>query len=461
MSAEVLDIIVIGGGVGGYVAGLRAARLGARVALVEKHLIGGTCLNIGCIPTKALLESCKVLRVARKGSEFGIRIEEPTPDSAAIAARSKSIVGVMRKGVEDLLTKGGIAILRGSARLTSANDVEVTSEAGTQVMKAKSIVIATGSRWLTLPGVEVDGEMIITSDHALDLTNTEGSMVVIGAGAVGCEFAEIYSALGTQVTIIEMMDQVLPGEDSELARRLEASLKRKGIRIMTGSKVASVEQSGHGVVVAIEGGESINADRVLMGIGRRPNTEDMGLEAVGVALERNAIRTDDGMRTSVSNIYAVGDVTGKYMLAHVALAQGIVAAENACGRDSHIDYTAVPRCVYTDPEHAAVGLTEAQAAAQGLRVRAQKVRLGRIGRALTLGETFGLAKIVVEDGSGKVVGFHALAPHASEVLSEVSLAIGKGMTAADIGGVIHPHPTLSEIVWECAEAVEGKAIHGD
>jgi dihydrolipoamide dehydrogenase len=282
----------------------------------------------------------------------------------------------------------------------------------------------------------------------------------MGGGAIGCEFAEIYAALGGDVTIVEMMDHILPGEDAELARRLEASLKRKGIKILTSTMVKGVETESDGLVVKVGNGDGIRTETLLVGIGRKPNTGGIGLDEAGVDFTGHGIATDDGMRTNVPGIYAVGDVTGGLLLAHVALAQGIVAAENACGMDSHMDYAAIPRCVYTDPEYAAVGLTEAEAIDQGLGPKVFKVRLGQIGRALTLGETFGLAKMVVDESTGRVLGFQALGPHASELLAEIGLAIQKGMLAEDIARVIHPHPTLSEIVWEAAEGASGKAIHG-
>lgn len=455
------DIVVIGGGVGGYSAALRGAGAGASVALIEKHLVGGTCLNVGCIPTKALLESCKLLRSYRRAADLGVRVGEAIPDPQTIAERSQSIVGLMRKGVEDLLDRRGVKIIRGQAGLLAPNRVAVVSGGDDATLEAGSVIVATGSSWVQLPGVRIDGSRIITSDHALRLDDISSSMIIIGGGAVGCEFAEIYSALGAEVTIVEMMDQLLPGEDTELARRLEVSIKRKGIKVMTASKVSAITGSGAQLEVGIETGPSLVADRVMVAVGRKPNTEGLGLEQTGVETTGRGIQTDDGMCTSAPGVFAVGDVTGDYLLAHVAMAQGIVAAENACGGHAKVSYSAVPRCVYTDPEYAAVGLTEAQASDAGLRAAVQRVRLGRIGRALTMGETFGLAKLVVDRESERVLGFQAVAPHASEFLSEISLAITKGLKPEDIARVIHPHPTLSEIVWEAAEGAVGKPVHGE
>jgi dihydrolipoamide dehydrogenase len=461
LAVQPYDIVVIGGGVGGYSAALRAAGAGVSVALIEKHLIGGTCLNVGCIPTKALLESCKLLRSCRRAADLGVRVREAIPEPQAIVERSQSVVGLMRKGVEDLLERRGVTVIRGQAELLGPTRVGVASGGDAATLETGSVIVATGSSWVQLPAVHIDGRRIITSDHALRLDDVSSSLVIIGGGAVGCEFAEIYSALGAEVTIVEMMDQLLPGEDSELARRLEASIKRKGIKVMTGSRVAAITASGAQLEVGIEDGRGLVADRVLVAVGRKPNTEGLGLERAGVETTGRGIRTDDGMRTNASGVFAVGDVTGDYLLAHVATAQGIVAAENACGGHAKVDYSAVPRCVYTDPEYAAVGMTEAQASDAGLRTAVQKVRLGRIGRALTMGETFGLAKLVVDRDSERVLGFQAVAPHASEFLSEISLAITKGLRPDDIARVIHPHPTLSEIVWEAAQGALGKPVHGE
>ncbi len=451
MAEQSYDIIVIGGGVGGYTSALRAAEGGVSVVLVEGGHIGGTCLNVGCIPTKALLESCRVARTAAKAGEFGVTVGEVGTLPEKMVARSRSIVETLRKGVEDELTRAGVTVVRGMARLVSSGEVEVRTATGDVSLKAESIVIATGSSWVSLPGIEIDGRHVITSDHALTLEHVPRNLVIVGGGAIGCEFAEIYSALGTQVTVIEMMEHILPTEDAELAKRLEAALKRKGIKIMTGSKVAGIDKRDGGVEVAVGGGATLEAGQVLMSIGRAPNVAGLGLEDVGVRLSGKSIETDDGMRTNVPGILAVGDVTGKWLLAHVALAQGVVAGRNVCGGSAVMDYRAVPRCVYTHPELAAVGLTEAEAAARGMRVKVHRVRLGRVGRALTLGETFGLAKIVYEEETGKIAGFHVLGPHASELLSEVSLAIRKSVTVGELAEVIHPHPTLSELVWECVD----------
>ncbi len=455
MNRKSFDIIVVGAGVGGYTAALKAAARGKSVALVEARLVGGTCLNVGCIPTKALLESSRALRIIRKASELGIEAGRAEARPEAMVKRSQSVVGVLRKGVEDLLARSGIEILRGSARLTAPNLVRVVSEEASLECRAGSIILATGSSWIDLPGIEIDGEQIITSDHALGLGRIDGDMLVVGGGAVGCEFAEIYSALGSSVTIVEMLEQLVPGEDTELARRLEAALKRKGIGVLTRTRVAGIDRTGKRLTVRLDGADSVETDRVLLGVGRKPNTEGLGLEDIGLELEGNAIKVDSGMRTNIPGIFAVGDVTGKFMLAHVALAQGIVAGQNASGMDSVMEYEAIPRCVYSDPEFAAVGLTESRARELGVNASVHKVRLGQIGRALTMGETFGLAKMVYESGSGKVLGFHALGPHASELLAEVTLAIRSGLSVEDIAGTIHPHPTLSEIIWECADGALG------
>jgi dihydrolipoamide dehydrogenase len=451
MSTQLFDIVIIGGGVGGYTAALRAAGSGASVALIERDSIGGTCLNIGCIPTKALLESCRLASHAKRGGEFGVTTGEVGLVPEKMVARSRSIVETLTKGVEDSLRAAGITLVRGTGRLASPTEVAVTTGEGGLAFKGKALIVATGSSWISLPGVDIDGRQIITSDHALGLEQIPEELVIVGGGAIGCEFAEIYTALGTHVTIIEMMEHILPGEDAELAKRLEAALKRKGMKIMTKSRVSAIEQGAGGARVSLEGGGTLDAGQVLMGIGRSPNTAGLGLEEAGIALSGKALTTDEHMRTNVPGVFAVGDVTGRWMLAHVAVMQGIVAGKSACGESAVMDYSAVPRCVYTEPELAAVGLTEDEARERGKHVKVHRERLGRIGRALTLGETFGMAKAVFEEGTGAVVGFQVLGPHASELVSEVALAIRGGMSIVDIAGVIHPHPTLSELVWECFE----------
>jgi dihydrolipoamide dehydrogenase len=456
------DVAVIGGGVGGYTAALAASDRGSRVALVEAGVIGGTCLNIGCIPTKTLLESARLIRAARRSREFGVEVGKVEASPEAIAARSRRVIETLRGGVESMLERSGVVVKAGRGRLAAADRIEVAGEQGTETVGAEKVILATGSSWVSLPGIEIDGRGVITSDHALDLSAVGGSMVIVGAGAVGCEMAEVYSALGTEVTVVEVMDQILPGEDSELARRLEAGLKRKGIKVLTGSRVLGVEGVPGRLTVGLEGGRGLPADRVLVAVGRKADWEGVGLEEIGVRVEDGAVSTDGGMRTSVEGILAVGDVTGKHMLAHVAAAQAMVAARNVCGSSDTMDYRAIPRCVYTDPEFAAVGMTEAGAREAGLEVGVSRVRLGQIGRALTLGETLGLAKLIWEKGSGTLIGFHALAPHASELLPEVTLGIQSGMDVSRIASVIHPHPTMSEIIWDCAkEAMRGQGCRGD
>ncbi len=460
MTERGVDVAVIGAGPGGYVAALRAAGMGASVAVVEKDEVGGTCLNRGCIPTKAILSSTNLLRQIHRAGEFGISVGEVSYDAHAIASRSRTIVETMRKGVEGLLSKAGVVLLRGSAVVRSRDTVEVAGAADPVSVKCRSIIVATGSQWIELPGLETDGERVITSDDAFSLDDVPGSIVIVGGGAVGCEFAEIYSALGAETTILEMMPQLLPGEDGELAKRLEAALKRKGIKVHVSKRVTGLDRAGRILKVVMEDGESLEADRVLMAVGRKPCIAGLGLDVVGVEGGPKGIPTDARMQTNVAGIYAIGDVTGKFLLAHVATAQGVVAAHNACGREAEMDYTAVPRCVYTEPEYAAVGMGEREAREAGFEPVVYKVALGRVGRALTLGETFGLAKMTCAKDTGKVVGFHLLAPHASELVTEVSAAMATGATAEQLAGVIHPHPTMSEIVWEAAQGAAGRPLHG-
>ncbi len=455
------DLLVIGGGVGGYIAALRAASSGMRVALVERDLVGGTCLNVGCIPTKALLESARILRLSQRAGDFGIALGKPAFDVSEAVGRSRRIVETLRKGVESLLRARKVEIVRGNARLRDSRRVEVESGTTTSEIEAHYIVIATGSSWISIPGIEPDGIRVITSDHALFPDEIPASMVIVGAGAVGCEFAEIYSAFGTKVTLIEMMGSILPGEDKELARRLETALKRKGIEVLTSTKVRRIAGNSRGLVVETENGRGIEATKVLLAVGRKSNVDGIGLEEAGVDFSAKGIAVDSTMKTNVDGIFAIGDVTGRYMLAHVAMNQAMVAIENMLGRHSSFNYERVPRCVYTEPEYAAVGKTEEMARQEGASVEVKRVRLGRIGRALTLGETFGLAKIVIDSAEKRLLGLQILAPHASEFITEATLALGNELGLRALGESIHPHPTLSEIVWESALLALGKAIHAD
>lgn len=457
-SEQSFDIVVIGAGIGGYSAALYAASSGAKVAIVEKHLVGGTCLNRGCIPTKALLEIARLLRQARASETFGIKLRIESIDVCQMTRHTDSIVSMLRSGIERMLSSKGIQVYRGSAKIRGSGVVSVSSRDGLIDLRGKNLVIATGSVWADIPGIEVDGELIISSDHGLMLSRVPERLVIVGGGAVGCEFAEIYSALGCRVTIVEMMDQLLPGEDSEVVKRLEAVMRQKGINILTSSKVAEIRKKKD-VEVIVEGGQKISASQVMIAVGRKPYLSGLGLETVGVKFGPKGIEVDSQMRTSVDNIYAVGDVTGAYMLAHVAMRQGIVAAQNIIGKWCFIDYRSVPRCVYTSPELVGVGLTEDGAKRAGLDLMIGRARLGQVGRAATMGERVGLAKLLVEKNTRKVVGFHILAPHASELVSEVTLAIEHGLEVDKIVDTIHAHPTISEIVWESASASLGKGVH--
>ncbi len=461
MSVNPLRIIVIGGGVGGYTAALRAASAGCQVTLVEKAFIGGTCLNVGCIPTKALLESARIARLAQRGVEFGITLEVTNVDLGVAVVRSRRVVEVLRRGVEDLLSARGVEVIRGTGYVRGGGKVEITSEQGNRLLEADYVVIATGSSWMDIGGIEPDGSQVITSDHALFQEQIPTSMVIVGAGAVGCEFAEIYSAFGARVTLIEMMDHILPGEDKELARRLETVLKRKGIKVMTSTRVRAITRGATDVVVETDDGSKLEAAQVLMAVGRKPNITGIGIDEAGIASCPKGIVTDATMRTNVEGVYAVGDVTGNSMLAHVAMRQAIVAVENITGNEAVIDYGLVPRCVYTDPEYAAVGKTEAQAREEGYDVKVTRVRLGHIGRALTMGEAFGLAKVVADANTKRLLGMQILAPHASEFITEATVALKQGGRIETMADVIHPHPTLSEMVWESFQAALGRSIHGD
>ncbi|MGQ9810594.1 MAG: dihydrolipoyl dehydrogenase [bacterium] len=458
-SSQHFDIIVIGAGIGGYTAALVAASGGARVAIVEKDLIGGTCLNRGCIPTKALLEITRHLTFARISSAVGLDLKVGSIDLSKVVNHTNSVVSMLRDGVETLLRSRGISVFRGEARVENHGIVSVDGSLGKIQLVAKNLVIATGSVWSAIPGIEVDGELIISSDHALIPSRIPARLVIVGGGAVGCEFAEIYSSLGSKVIVVEMMEQLLPGEDSEIARRLEGILRQKGIEVLTSSKVAEIKK-GSSVEVVIHDGRMISTSQVMIAVGRKPHLDGFGLEKLGINISARGIEVDSRMRTNIEGIYAVGDVTGKYMLAHVAMRQGIVAADNILGKESFMDYRSVPRCVYTSPEFAGLGVTEEMASKEGLEISVSRTRLGQIGRAATMGEKIGLAKLIIENKTHKVIGFHILAPHASELIGEVALAIQHGLEVEKIAETIHAHPTISEIVWECASTSLGRRVHG-
>ena len=457
------DLIVIGSGPGGYVCAIRAAQLGMKVACVERReTLGGTCLNVGCIPSKALLHSSEKFHEAAHGlAAHGINIAGVTLDLAKMQARKAEIVQANTKGVEFLFKKNKITWLRGSGRILGAGRVDV---AGTEYA-ATHIVIATGSDSSPLPGVEVDETRIVTSTGALELDRVPGHLVVIGGGVIGLELGSVWKRLGAQVTVVEFLDRLIPGNDGEVAKQFERILTRQGMKFRLSTKVTSAKIEGDGVSLTVESlkkgaSETIAADIVLLAVGRRPHTEGLGLAEAGVALDaRGRVITDAHYATNVPGIHAIGDVIAGPMLAHKAEDEGVALAEILAGQHGHVNYNAIPGVIYTWPEVASVGQTEEQLKEVGVAYNVGKFPFTANGRARALGMTDGFVKILADKTSDRVLGCHIIGPEAGTLIAEVAMAIEFGASSEDIGRICHAHPTLSEAVKEAALAVEGRALH--
>ncbi|MBI4650070.1 dihydrolipoyl dehydrogenase [Candidatus Desantisbacteria bacterium] len=455
------DIAILGGGPGGYVAAIRAAQLGAKVCLIEKTRVGGTCLNRGCIPTKAILGSIKVLRHIQHSEEFGISVEKINVDMGKILNRKDEIVNNLVSGVELLLKSNNVTLINGTGTLKSSNTIDVSlSSGGQETVEANNLIIATGSEPALIPAFNIDGQKVMTSNEALSLKEIPKKMIIIGAGVIGCEFACILSALGTEVVMVELMPNILPTEDVNIARRMAQILKKQGVEIKTKVKIEKIEKTDAGVTAILEGGVRIEAEKALVSIGRSLNTKNIGLEEAGVKLnERGTIFVDDYMRTNISNIYAIGDITGKIMLAHVASAQGLVAAANCTGEKLTMDYSVIPSCIFTFPEIASVGYTEDKAKQAGFEVKTGTFNFRALGKACAIGETEGLVRIVAEEKTDRVLGAQMLGPNVTDIIAEVTLAIKNKLTVKQIIDTIHAHPTLAEAVMEAAEDAHGMSIH--
>jgi len=461
------DLIIVGGGPGGYVAAIRAAQLGQKVAVVEREALGGICLNWGCIPTKALLRNAEVINLLGQGSEFGFKVDNVTVDYGAAQKRSRQVSDRLVKGVGFLFRKNNITHVQGTGTLLGPKQVKVTPSG--QILEAKAIVIATGARARSLPGMTIDGQKIITSREALELTVVPKRFVVVGAGAIGMEFAYLFRSYGASVTVIEMLPHVLPLEDEETAAEVAKAFKRQGISTLVNTRTEGVETTAAGVTVRVKdqgtGQErAIDADVVLIAIGVAPNSDGIGLEAAGVKTDkRGFIVADEYLRTNVPGIYAIGDVTGKLLLAHVASAQGIVAAEHIAGHPTRPlregDYAFMPRATYCHPQVASLGLTEAQAKEGGREIKVGKFPFIANGKALGLNDRDGFVKIIADAKYGEILGAHLVGPEVTELLPELALAHTWELTTEEIARTVHAHPTLSEAIMEAAHGVEGQAIH--
>ena len=463
--ATQFDVIIIGGGPGGYVCAIRCAQLGMSAAVVEKDKMGGVCVNIGCIPTKALLHSAATIASLKGAADLGITTGEITTDYGVAMKRSRRVAEANSKGAEFLMKKNKIEVIKGTGTVKPGRKVSVRTDAGTQELTArKAIVIATGSRPKDIPaiGLAFNGKTIFSSTEALFLEKAPPTMAIVGAGAVGCEFADVFSAFGTRVTLIEMLPRVLPVEDGESSEALAKAFKKRGIAVLVGAKIGKASAKGSGVAVEVEAGgkkESVEVTCVLVAAGRAPNTENIGLEAVGIALDRGFIKVDKTLQTSVPGYYAIGDVAGPPLLAHKGSREGVVAAEAIAGRKPHaIDYSNVPGATYCHPEVASIGMTEEACKEQKVEYKVGRFPFSANGRARTAGETDGFVKIITDRKYGEILGAHIVGAHATELIHEVAVARANEYTVEEIELAIHAHPTLSEAVAQAALDAMGRAI---
>jgi dihydrolipoamide dehydrogenase len=459
--SEAFDVVIIGAGSGGYVAALRAAQLGAKVALVERERVGGVCLNWGCIPTKAMVSSIDALLEIELADEFGVKVGEPGFDFARMMTRKAEVVERLVSGVETLLQTRKVEVISGLGKLVARDRIRILGGSPRE-LEAKNVIVATGSEAAKppVPGMDLPG--VVTSREILSLKRAPEDLVIVGGGVVGVEFAGIFNALGSKVTIIEMLPSILTTVDEELAQRLQQSLRKQGIDVRTKSPLMKVQRDDGALHVfhgGTQGGGVVRADLVLISTGRVPYTEGLGLERLGVRLNKRAVAVDGHMATNVPGIYAVGDVVGGYMLAHVASHEGEVAVEHALGMNRAMDYRAVPNCVFTMPEIAGVGLMEQEVKEKGIPYKKSRFPFTASGRAVAMGQPAGLVKMICEQDTGKVLGLHIMGPHASDLIAEGALAIQLGATAADIARTIHAHPTLPEAVMEAAMGQGEGAIH--
>lgn len=457
------DVAILGAGPGGYVAAIRAAQLGQRVAIIEKKYIGGVCLNVGCIPTKALLKNAELAHTLQhRAREFGFSFDNLKLDYGKAFKRSRQVSNRLVKGVGFLMRKNKIDVFEGAGRLTGPESLHITlNDGGEKTIAARNIIIATGARPRTLPGVDFDGERIISYVESITSDTLPEKVIVIGGGAIGMEFAYIWINYGVDVTILEMLPHLLPNEEPEISLVLEKAYKKLGVKFSTGTRVESVKKSGSRVEVVLQDGTSLEADQVLLAINFQPNVENLGLETAGIQLTSSGnIAIDENMRTNVPNIYAIGDVATNYRLAHIASAMGIVAAETITGQDTvTLDYKMLPRCTYSVPQVASFGYTESQAKEAGYEIKVGQFPFQANGKALGMGERDGFVKIVADAKYGEILGAHMVGPDVTELLPELTMAHHAELTAEEIARNVHAHPTLSEALMEAAHGVEGEPIH--
>lgn len=457
-----MKISILGAGPGGYVAAIKAAQLGADVTVIEDGEVGGTCLNWGCIPTKTLIASAEALHRIKNAGSFGIAFEgTATPDIQKIVERKNKVVGTQVKGIRGLFKSWGVRLIEGRGVIKSRNSIEVTLHDGSvESVETDKIIIATGSRPAQIPVFPFDGEKILSSNHAINPDSIPEKLLIVGAGVIGCEFAFIYKEFGSEVTMVEMMPHAVSTEDEEISQLLERELKKNKIKLITETSVEKVDLTDTGVSVQLSNGKTLEASKVLVSIGRAVNTENIGLENIGIEKgKRGEILVDKNLQTNVEGIYAIGDVIGGIMLAHLASKEGIVAVENAMGGNSEVNYDVIPAAIFTNPEIASVGLREKEVVEKGIKYRIGRFQYRALGKAHAMGEIAGMFKLIAEEETDRILGAHIIGPHASDLIHEAAVAMEKGLTARDVAHTIHAHPTLAEGLMEAAEDVHGAAIH--
>lgn len=459
------DVAVIGSGPGGYVAAIRAGQLGLKTLVVEKDdVLGGTCLHVGCIPTKALLYTAELLDTLKHASEFGLAVEGVRLDWVALQKRKERVVRRLAAGVSSLFKKNHVETVRGFGKLAGPGKVEVKSDDGVATIRARHIIVATGSVPRSLPGIGVDGHLVLTSDEMLSLPSRPESLAIIGAGAVGVEFASMFASFGASVTLIEMLPRLLPIEDEEISEALAKAFKKKGIETLPGTRVESVKKEGDRVSVTFTGPDghtgTRTVEKLLIAVGRKPRTEGIGLDTVGIEMEKDFVRVNGFMETSAPNVFAIGDIVPSQQLAHVGSAEGILAVEKIAGLDvTPINYEHMPSCTYSSPEVASVGLSEATAKERGYDVKVGRFPFGANSKASILEQREGFVKIVSEGQYDELLGVHIIGPHATDLIAEAVVALEHEATAQSLMRAVHAHPTLSESVMEAAHAAEDKPIH--
>ena len=460
------DVAVIGAGPGGYICAIRAAQLGLKTVIIDKQWLGGVCLNVGCVPSKALLKNAEVAHTLReRGKELGFSFDNLVLDYGVAVKRSRQVSDRLTRGVAFLMKKNAIDVIMGTAKFTSKNSVSVIDKDGkTQVVQAKNFVVATGSRAASIPGVTIDGDHVLTYLEAILQPKLPTSVIIIGAGAIGVEFATIWNSYGVDVTLVEMLPRIVPLEDEEISAELNKAFNKRGIKTLTNTRVQSIEVNEISVTVKVaspDGEKILRAEQTLVATGFKPNSLDLGLEGIGVTIsQRGFIEIDNKMATNVPGIWAIGDVTGKYLLAHIASTQGIICAENIAGVETTtIDYVMTPRATFCQPQVASFGLTEAQAKEKGYTIKVGRFPFSANGKALGLGESIGFAKIITEARYSEILGAHMIGPEVSELLPELTIAQRNELTTTEIARNIHTHPTLAEVLMEAAHAAEGHSIN--